>query len=74
MSSPLQKLLGDVAWHWEIKQQKSFKRLKTLVSNAPVLKYFDVREVKWSLDASSEGLGAVLLQDGQPMACSMRPY
>ncbi|RXN08425.1 retrotransposon-like family member retr-1 [Labeo rohita] len=74
LSAPLRKLLeGDVAWHWETEQQKSFERLKSLVSNTPVLKYFDVnKEIMLSVDASAEGLGAVLLQEGHPVAFGSR--
>lgn len=73
-SAPLRTLLDSkVAWHWESEQQKSFEKLKQLVSSAPVLKYYDVhKEVTLSVDASSEGLGAVLLQDGQPVAYGSR--
>lgn len=39
-----------------------------MVSRAPVLKYFDVdKEVTIQCDSSSVGLGAVLLQEGQPV-------
>lgn len=74
VSAPLRKLLeGDVAWHWEAEQQKSFEKLKMLVSKAPVLRYFDVKkDITLSVDASSEGLGAVLIQDGQPVAYGSR--
>ncbi len=70
ISAQLRKLLeGDETWHWDSKQQKSFERLKSLVSNTPVLKYFGLKkEVMLSVDASAEGLGAVLLQEGQPVA------
>lgn len=45
MSVLLRKLLeGDVAWHWEAEQQKSFEKLKMLVSKALVLRYFDVKK------------------------------
>lgn len=75
VSAPLRKLLeGDVAWQWEAEQQKSFEKLKMLVSKAPVLRYFDVKkDITLSVDASSEGLGAVLIQDGQPVAYGSRP-
>uniref|UniRef100_A0A3P9J671 ribonuclease H n=1 Tax=Oryzias latipes TaxID=8090 RepID=A0A3P9J671_ORYLA len=73
ISAPLRKLEGNVEWHWETEQQQSFEKLKTLVSQAPVLKYYDVNKpVTLSVDASSEGLGAVLLQEGQPVAYGSR--
>jgi len=47
---------------------KSFAALRHLVTKAPVLKYFDPSQpTKISVDASSRGLGAVLLQDNHPI-------
>ena len=43
--------------------------MKNLVSKHPVLKYYDVNEeVTIQCDASEKGLGASLLQNGQPVA------
>lgn len=43
--------------------------MKILVSETPVLKYFDpTKATKISVDASSKGMEAVLLQDNQPVA------
>jgi len=43
--------------------------VKQLVTNAPVLKYFDTTKgVTLQCDASDKGLGAVLLQDSNPIA------
>ena len=48
---------------------KDFCSTKKLVTEAPGLKYFDPnRPTKISVDASSNGLGAVLLQDNHPIA------
>ncbi|XDV38013.1 hypothetical protein PO909_007505 [Leuciscus waleckii] len=74
VTAPLRKLLEEeTLWHWESIQQDSFNRLKVLVSTAPVLKFYDVSQpVTLSVDASSEGLGAVILQEGQPVAYGSR--
>lgn len=73
LSAHLRKLEGNVEWHWGTEQQQSFDKLKALVSQAPVLKYYDVgKPVTLSVDASSEGLEAVLLQEGQPVAYGSR--
>lgn len=74
VSAPVRKLLeGDIEWHWEFEQKESFRKLKALVSNTPVLRYFDVsKDITLSVDASSEGLGAVILQEGQPVAFGSR--
>ena len=70
VSTPLRLLLEkDTEWRWTESQEKSFNSLKTLATQSPVLRYFDVNKpVKISVDASSEGLGAVLLQEDQPVA------
>ena len=70
VSAPLRKLLeNDTAWHWEEEQKQSYEQLKKLVTNAPTLKFYDVKApVTLCVDASSEGIGAVILQDGRPVA------
>ena len=73
-SAPLRKLVEkDTAWHWGKSQEDSFHKLKQLASSTPVLRYYDVRNpVTLSVDASSKGLGAVLLQEGKPVAYASR--
>ena len=60
-------------WHWQAEQANSFTSLKELITQTPVLKYFNPSmPTKLSVDASSKGLGAVLLQDNQPIAYASR--
>jgi hypothetical protein len=68
VSDPLRILVkNDVQWHWNREQQQSFDELKRLVSTAPVLRFYNVDDpVTVSVDASSKGLGVVILQNGQP--------
>ena len=74
VASPLRTLLEkNVEWHWQPEQEKSFLSLKELITTAPVLKYFDPsKHIKLSVDASSKGLGAVLLQENHPVAYASR--
>ena len=74
VTAPLRKLQEkDVIWHWHAEQQQSFNKLKQLITEAPVLRFYDPRkELTLSVDASSKGLGAVLIQEEQPVAYASR--
>ena len=64
---------SDVLFHWDHPQKGSFKKIKELVSQAPVLQYYDVtKPVTIQCDASGKGLGAVLLQDNKPVCYASR--
>ena len=69
-AAPLRNLLEkETEWHWEESQEKSFQHLKSMVTNSPVLQFFDPQKsTRISVDASSSGMGAVLLQDQHPIA------
>lgn len=72
--APLRQLLkSDVEFMWQPAQQKAFERLKDLCSKDPVLRFFDpTKPVEIHSDASSSGLGAVLIQEDHPVAYSSR--
>ena len=56
VAAPLRLLLEkDIEWNWNHEHIESFKSLKTIITNAPVLKYFDPqKELTLSVDASSK--------------------
>ena len=74
VTAPLRQLLEkDISWHWNEAHEAAFNKLKDLVANAPVLRYFDVKQpLTLSVDASSKGLGAVILQEDKPIAYASR--
>lgn len=70
LTSPLRQLLHqDVEWHWEERHETGFKKVKDTLALSPVLGYYDAKkELTLQVDASSTGLGAALIQEGQPIA------
>lgn len=73
-TEPLRGLTrDDVAWKWRDEHQHAFDKLKTMLTEAPLLRYYDINlPVTLSVDASKEGLGAVLLQKDKPVAYASR--
>ena len=54
---------------WDCAQETAFSNTKLLITSAGILAYYDVsKEVTLEVDASKHGLGAVLLQEGKPVA------
>jgi hypothetical protein len=72
LTRPLRDLLKDSStWIWEEQQRAEFVKLKESMSSLPALRRFDLSlPAVLSVDASLTGLGAVLLQNGQPVAFS----
>ena len=76
--NPINSLLkSDTAWTWDKPQQIAFDRVKKLITEAPVLAFYDMtRPTIVSADASSFGIGAALFQvfDGEmkPIAFASR--
>jgi transposase InsO family protein len=64
MSAPLRQLLkDDVTWQWTPAQETAWMELKEMVVKTPVLAYYSQRAATIvSGDASSFGIGAVLMQ------------
>ncbi len=74
VTKPLRELTQkDVEWVWGPAQQGALDSLKKAVTNTPVLKYYNIdEEVTIQCDASQSGLGAALMQNGQPITYTSR--
>lgn len=74
IAEPLRQLTRqNTPWHWDRAQQEAFDKIKSMVTEAPVLKYYDVNKpVCIQCDSSDYGLGAVLIQDERPVAYASR--
>ena len=72
ITHPLRELTQkDVDWVWGHTQQHALDTLKMAVTSTPVLRYYSLKEeVTLQCDASQSGLGAALMQKGQPVACA----
>jgi len=74
VTAHLRELLKqDTEWQWLEQHTAAVTNLKTLVTQAPVLAFYDTaKSVQLSVDASPDGLGAVLTQGGKPVAFASR--
>nr|XP_054602637.1 uncharacterized protein K02A2.6-like [Nothobranchius furzeri] len=78
LSAPLRSLLEQKnEWIWSHEQEQCFLKLKEILTQEPVLKFYDPeRSTRISADASQHGLGAVLLQQHEeqwlPVAYAFR--
>ena len=74
ITKPLRDLTrNDTEWMWESSQQNALDTLKKAVASTPVLRYYNLAdEVTIQCDASQSGLGAELMQTGQPVAYASR--
>ena len=68
--APVRNLvIANVPWTWSQIHEEVFGKIKKLVSEAPVLRYYDPnKSLVIQCDASEKGMGAALLQEGQPLA------
>uniref|UniRef100_A0A1Y1KVT8 RNA-directed DNA polymerase n=1 Tax=Photinus pyralis TaxID=7054 RepID=A0A1Y1KVT8_PHOPY len=74
LTAPLRNLTrNDVTFEWKDEHKNSFNNLLYLLTSAPVLCYFNSQyPIEIETDASKDGLGACLLQQGRPIAFASR--
>ena len=68
--APLRALLKkNTSFVWGAQEEKAFAETKTAVTHSETLSYFDPTvKVELEVDASMDGLGAALFQNGKPVA------
>jgi hypothetical protein len=74
IASPLQLLLKkDVTWLWTDIHENVYKNIKNKLTEAPTLQNFNPKlPVVIQCDASKDGLGCCLLQNGKPVSFASR--
>ena len=67
---PLRRLTDKKSeFDWMPQHERAFNEIKELLTQAPALAYYDAhKEVSIECDSSQVGLGAVLTQEGKPVA------
>jgi hypothetical protein len=69
VAKPLTQLLRVKKFHWSPDAQQAFDALKVAMTRTPVLALPNFQEpFTIETDACQDGIGAVLMQQGQPIA------
>ena len=72
LNAPL-RALKTKEWQWGPEEKKSLESIKSILVSSPVLKYFDVsKPVTLTVDASTKGLGAAIVQEDGTVAYASR--
>ena len=74
VTAPLRELIKkENEWQWLHQHEEAVQHLKRLVTESPVLAFYDPQKpVLLSVDASLDGLGCYLAQEGRPIAYASR--
>lgn len=71
---PLRRLTDkEATFDWLQHHDKAFSMIKSLVTQAPVLHYYDSnKDMTLESDSYDVGLGTVIIQNGHPVAYASR--
>ncbi|KAI8737276.1 retrovirus related pol protein [Biomphalaria glabrata] len=74
VSQPLRELTKkDCNFRWTEKCEEAFNKIKTMITNTPVFIFYNPdKKLEIQVDSSQHGLGAVLMQEGQPIEFASR--
>jgi hypothetical protein len=74
ITTPLTTLTKKDAFSWTPEATKAFEQLKEVICKAPILTTLDFEKTFIvECDASRNGIGVVLMQQGRPLAFESRP-
>ena len=63
----------EVTYNWSENEDKAFNRVKSMITQAPTLIFYDPKkELTVENDACEYGIGSALLQEGRPVAYASR--
>ena len=73
-SEPLRQLMKkDTPFVWQPEHHRAFQSLKQIITEAPVLAYYDSeKDNVIQSDSSLKGIGCVLMPDGKPVSYANR--
>ena len=74
LTGPIRQLLvKNTHFSWSHEQDKALTEIKKVLTNSPVLGFYDVKkDATLACDASSCGLGACIMQENRPIAYASR--
>lgn len=74
LTAPLRELIKkNVIFNWTQRQTEAFEKIKEKILSAPILVPFDEKnEIQIQCDASKDGLGCCILQNGKPISFASR--
>jgi hypothetical protein len=69
LTAPLREAKQREVWHWGDAEQAAYDKIKAELASDRVLKFYNVNKpLLLSVDASTKGLGAAVMQDGGVVA------
>ena len=73
-SEPVRQLMKkEMPFMWQAEHQKAFESLKQVITEAPVLAYYNPEKNNLlQSDANLQGIGCVLMQDSRPVCYASR--
>ena len=73
VAEPIRVTIPQNPWTWTPEAEEAYQKIKKMVFETPILRYYQrSKELLIECDASSKGLGAALMQDGQPIGYASR--